>query len=170
MRCAFWEQGLTLVGEAEGRLHLPLAQIAKLRLGRRQTPFGPDYEARVWRAGAPEPLVLRPLGAGDHAAYAHVMRAVAWALAREHGTHRVEAGLTKGEALFGPLMMVPAAAALTWVALFVAEDIAWPLRLLIPLPAILLCALLISRANRRQYPRTIRSAAHLDQQLPQGRT
>ncbi len=169
MRCAFWQQGLALVGEEDGRLHIPLVEIARLRLGCRQSPFGPQYEARVWCGDDPSPLVLRPLGASDHAAYAHVMRAIAWAVARERGTDRVQAGLTAGEALFGPLMIVPAAAALVWVVLFVAEGIAWPLRLLIPLPAILLCALLISRANRRQYPRTVRSAAHLDQQLPQGR-
>lgn len=169
MRGAFWQDQLVLTGEAEGRLALPLARIARLRLGCRHTPFGLQYEARVWPVAAAAPLVLRPLGAGDHAAYAQTMRAIAWALARAHGTGRVEAGLTPGEALFGPLMMVPATAALAWVALFVVEDMAWPLRLLIPLPAVLLCALLISRANRRQYPRIIRSAADLDQQLPQGR-
>lgn len=169
VRCVFRDGQLVLTGEEGGWLRLPLAQVATLRLGCGQTPFGPQYEARVRRAGTRAPLVLRPLSRDDHAAYAQVLRAAAWALARAHGAARVEAGLTRGEALFGPLAMIPPALALAWVALFVAADIPFLLRLLIPLPALLLCVLLVRRANRQQYPRPVRSAEDLDAQLPAGR-
>lgn len=165
VRCVFRDGQLVLTGEEGGWLRLPLAQVVTLRLGRRQTPFGPQYEARVRRADARAPLVLRPLSEGDHAAYAQVLRAAAWALTRAYGTARVEAGLTRGEVLFGPLAMIPAALALAWVALFVADDIPFLPRLLIPMPALLLCLVLVRRANRRQYPRPVRSADDLDAQL-----
>ena len=64
VRCAFLRDEFTLIGEADGWVRMPLARISRLRIGCRQSPFGPQYEARVWRVDASRALVLRLGGRG----------------------------------------------------------------------------------------------------------
>ena len=155
---------MTLAGSRGGSLAVPARQEDRLRLvrfsGARVRTL---YEAKIWRSGASEPLLLIPI---DAAPYGRAMRAFAARVAELRGVRAVMRGPGLATATINLLLvggsitaLAAGAAALAWLAggwgwwLFAA--------------AIAVVDLMVVRDTfAKRWPRRIRSLDELDRELP----
>ncbi len=102
---------LILTGAAGARRALPVAEISRIRIGYARSRYQPtSYWLRIWRADAPDPLVLCAVR-GDEQGFADGARALADAVWAAHGAGSVESGLTTATAMSPVLMMLGVAVA-----------------------------------------------------------
>ena len=158
-------EGVTIKGEERGFFHLPLARIARMRLGFNESRSGITYEVKIWIEGEREPMALQPLRE-SLAPYAAAMRVLAAALAQDGKLARVHTGVSKFGALIGPVLAGIALAGALFVAGFAMHPPKWWHFVVIPgLPAVAF-GLLTWQAAARLWPRPVRSLAELYAQLP----
>lgn len=158
--------GLTIKGEDKGFFHLPRSRIARLRLGFTEAKSGTYYEVRIWIEGERRPLVLYPLRHLNPGSYAAAMRALGAALEKEGNLARVYTGVSKFEALLGPVLMGLVVAAALFVAGYAMDPPEWWHFVVIPgIPAVVFGVLTWQAATRR-WPRPVRMLADLERQLP----
>lgn len=157
--------GVTIKGEERGFFHLPLARIARMRLGFNETRSGIIYEVKLWIEGERKPMPLHPLRE-SLASYAAATRMLAAALEQDGKLARVHTGVSKFAALLGPVLAGFALAGALFVAGFAMHPPRWWHFVVIPgVPAVAF-ALLTWQAAARLWPRPVRSLAELDKQLP----
>ncbi|WP_066811568.1 hypothetical protein [Sphingomonas asaccharolytica] len=97
---------LVLRGTGGGQVMIPLASIARLRVGYEQNKYaGNLYRMTVWTSAAPGALTLATIQ-DDEADYAAIARAIAAAVEHTRGPGAVEGGLGWLVALAGPLWIV----------------------------------------------------------------
>lgn len=157
-------EGVTIKGEERGFFHLPLARIARMRLGFNESRSGIDYEVKIWIEGERDPMPLYPLR--HEASYAAAMRTLAAALEQDGKLARVHTGVSKFGALIGPVLAGIVLAGALFVAGFAMHPPKWWHFVVIPgLPAVVF-GLLTWQAAARLWPRPVRSLAELDAQLP----
>jgi hypothetical protein len=104
---------VTLVGDtlivrstSGGQLVVPLASIARMRVGYEQNKYaGNLYRMKVWTSAAPRPLTLATIHSGE-ADYATIARAIAAVVERTRGPGAVEGGIGWVAALAFPFWIV----------------------------------------------------------------
>ncbi len=158
--------GVTIKGQEKGYFHLPLSRIARMRLGFTESKSGTFYEVKIWIDGERRPLVLYPLRHESLEPYAAAMRALAAALDEDGKLARVHSGVSKFEALLGPVLMGLVVAAALCVAGFAMHPPEWWHFVVIPGAPAVIFALLSWQAATRRWPRSVRTLADLDPQLP----
>ena len=161
---------LILRGTSGGQLVVPLASIARLRIGYEQNKYaGNLYRMKIWTSAAPRPLTLATIHESE-AHYATIARAIAATVGRTHGPGAVEGGLGWVAALAFPLWIIVGQAfgtfavyadqhgehrdSLLTIALMMAA---------IGVPILALVSWLFFRPYR---PRRLRSLSDIDRFLP----
>jgi hypothetical protein len=163
-RVAFEGGALTLSGAESGRVVIPLADVARLRVGSEDTKYGRHYVCCLWLVGSERPLVLLPLGRRPPE-YGATVRGFAAELARSGGLERIEGGVSRAAALFMPVAFGLLLLAALGVSLFALGNEPWWGRLIVPLIPGLLFGLGLWLCVTRYWPRPIRSLADLDRHL-----
>ena len=169
MLAALRGEALELRGEQAGELILPVAEIARMRVGFVSGKGVVSYETVIWPSRAPDPISIVPLRPlADPKAYADLVRGLAAGVARRRGRRAVETGYWPlyWSVVFGVLAAV-------WLltiglALFVlpGEDVpAFSIVLLVAFPPLLVA--LVGREYLKVHrPRAVRDLTELDRHLP----
>jgi hypothetical protein len=84
---------LVIEGMVSGRLAIPAARVARLRLYVHASKVRTYYEARIRVSEGGDEIALLPIG--ESGAYRDVMRAFAQAIAETGGLRRIEAGRSR---------------------------------------------------------------------------
>jgi len=158
--------GLTIKGDEKGFFQLPLARIARLRLGCTEAKGGTYYEVRIWIEGERRPLVLYPPRYENLGPYAAAMRALVSALEKDGRLERVHTGVSKFEALLGPVLMGLVVAGALFVAGFAMHPPEWWHFVVIPGIPALIFGVLTWQAATQRWPRPARVLADIESQLP----
>jgi hypothetical protein len=157
--------GLTIKGATSGSTQVPWTRIARGRIGYTETKYGVIYEARMWTDDEPA-LTLFPLDLDEHAAYAGAMRSLARELAAIGRLERIETGVSKFEALVGPMLVGIVVAAALLVAGYAMHPPLWWHFIVIPGVPATAFAVLTWMAVTVHWPRPLDHLAALDRQLP----
>lgn len=158
--------GVTLSGEKGGTLHVPLSRIRLARAGFTESKSARLYELRLWVDGLPRPLQLCPHGVANHGPYKATVHALAAAMAEQGTLQRMHTGVSRFDALLGPVLMAIVVIAAFLVPVLVIEQPAWWHYIVIPLVPTFIFGILAWQAFGRRWPRPLRNLADLDRQLP----
>jgi hypothetical protein len=157
--------GLTIKGATSGSIQVPWTRIARGRIGYTETKSGLIYEARFW-TDEERTLRLFPLDRGEHAAYAVAMRSLTRELAAIGRLDRIETGVSKFEAMLGPVLIGIVVAAALLVAGYAMHPPLWWHFIVIPGVPATAFAVLTWMAVTVHWPRPLDHVAALDRQLP----
>lgn len=156
--------GLTLRGEKGGELQIPLANIAKMRVGFTESKNGIDYETYLWLNGDPKPIFLAPLGHGEHQAYRANIRVLASAMGK--AGRPVVTGTSIFNALLAPALFGVLFAAALFVAFFALQNLQWWQPIAVAGVPGALFAVFVWQTIYRFWPKPAAGIADLDNQLP----
>lgn len=154
---------LRIAGEKGGELAIPAAQVARIRLVRYSgSRLGTTYEAKIWRKGGSEPLLLMPTRPPD--GYGPVIKGFARHVAAVRGTVMRGPGLATAIVnlliIGGSVTLLAAGAVLLGV-----YDGGWGWWLAAAV-AVALDLLLLASTFRNRWPRRVRNLDELDRELP----
>ena len=154
---------LRIAGEEGGELAIPAQQVERIRLVRfAGSRIGTTYEAKIWRKGAPEPVLLMP--SRPPVGYGPVMKGFAGQVATARGTIMRGPGLATAAtnlAIMGGSVTLLATGAVL-LAMF-EGGWGWWLAAAI---AVALDLLLLRDTFRNRWPRRVRNLDELDRELP----
>ena len=161
---SFVDDALELRGDTGGVLRIGPGDFDRARIGYVDAR-GRYYHAKLWRAGASEPLVLVP-SPGSLPAYTRSMLALAGRCDAERRIGRIERGSTRFEALFPAALLAPVVVAALAVGALYLTDQPWWTRTLVPLIPMILFGYLLRRGLARHWPTALRDAGELRPMLP----